>query len=328
MPETIATDGITRVPGIEVGHYTDLANATGCTVVICRRGAMGGVDVRGNFPATRETDMLSPTKWDTQIHAITLTGGSVYGLDAASGVVRYLAEHSIGLRVGMARIPRVPAAVIYDLALVTHKVRPTAENGYAACENASSGPVPEGTVGAGTGGTAGKLLGLERAMKSGIGTASAELEDGLIAAALVVTNPVGGVNDPHTGQVVAGPRTEDGTMRDSITLLTSPDFVPPKWLPQSNTTIGVVATNARLTKEEVNRLASAAHDGLALTVRPAHLTHDGDTMFALATGAYAGQADMTRLCAAVARCTSEAIIRSVRKATGLGGIPAVSELGR
>ncbi|MDA1188385.1 MAG: P1 family peptidase [Chloroflexi bacterium] len=322
-------NAITDVEGIEVGHYTDKENGTGCTVIICRKGAMPGVDVRGSFPGTRETDMLSPIKWDTEIHAVVLSGGSVYGLDAASGVVKYLAEHSTGLRVGRARIPRVPAAVIFDLPMITHKVRPGPDEGYKACEAASDGPVEEGTVGGGTGGTIGKLMGLERAVKGGVGTASVDMGDGVIVGALIVTNPVGGAYDPNTGQVIAGPRGEDGvTMLDSLKLVTSPNFEPPKWMPQSNTTIGVVATNANLTKADVSRMASVAHDGLALAVRPAHLTHDGDTIFSMATGRTDVEVDMTRMCAAVVHVTAQAIVRSVRAATGLGGIPAVSELGK
>ncbi|MBM3944029.1 MAG: P1 family peptidase [SAR202 cluster bacterium] len=329
MPRSGPNNAITDVEGIEVGHYTDKANGTGCTVILCRKGAMPGVDVQGAFPGTRETAMLSPTKWDTEVHAVLLSGGSIYGLDAATGVVRYLEKNSSGLRVGRARIPRVPAAVIFDLPMITHKVRPGADEGFAACEAASGGPVEEGTVGCGTGGTVGKLLGLERAVKGGVGTASVELGGGIVVGALMVTNPVGGVTDPDTGGVVGGPLADDSvTMLDSMKLVTSPDFAPPRWMPQSNTTIGVVATNAKLPKERVGKLASVAHDGLAMAVRPAHLTHDGDTVFALATGRTDAEPDMMRLCMAVAHCTAQAIIRSVLKATGLGGIPAVSELGR
>ena len=327
MVKSGSLNAITDIEGIEVGHYTDKVNGTGCTVLMCRKGAMPGVDVRGSFPGTRETDMLSPIKWDEEVHAVLLSGGSIYGLDAASGVVKYLAEHSSGLRIGRARIPRVSAAVIFDLPMITHKVRPGADEGYKACEAASSDTVEEGTVGAGTGGTIGKLMGLERAVKGGVGTASLDLGNGVIVGALIVTNPIGGAYDPDTGRVIAGPRTDDGMrMLDSLSLVISPEFEPPKWMPLSNTTIGVVATNVQLSKEKVNNLASIAHDGLAMAIRPAHLTHDGDTIFSLATGTSNVTVDMTRMYSAVVHCTIQAISRSVRMATGLGGIPAVTEL--
>ena len=321
-------NGITKVPGIRVGRYTDAQNATGCTVVICEDGAVGGVDVRGSAPGTRETDLLTPTAMVDRVHAVLLSGGSAFGLAAATGVVDYLEENGIGIEFGGATIPIVPAAILFDLGLVTHRVRLDASAGYAACEAALNGDgsdVAEGSVGAGTGATVAKLLGRDRCVKGGIGTASVDLGGGVIVGAIVAVNAVGGVVDPDTGRVVAGPLDDDGaTMLDSMQLITSPGFETARARPGENTTIGVVATNAKLNKAQANKLASAAHDGLALAVRPAHLMSDGDTIFALATGQV--DADMNRLCAAAVLCVSRAIVRGVQAANGLGGVKAVSEL--
>ena len=323
----MSDSGITSVPGISVGHYTDLQNATGCTVVLCEDGAVGGVDVRGSAPGTRETDLLSPTAMVDRVHAVLLSGGSAFGLAAATGVVEYLEEKGVGIEFGNATIPIVPAAILFDLGLVTHEVRPDASAGRLACEAAHSGEVEEGSVGAGTGATVAKLLGRERCVKGGIGTASVHLGGGLTVGAIVAVNAVGGVVNPETSRIVAGPLGEDGiTMLDSMELITSPDFDEPQTLPGENTTIGVVATNAKLTKAQANKLASAAHDGLAMAVRPAHLMSDGDTIFALSTRQHEGPANMNRLCAAAAVSVSRAIVRAVQKATGLGGVKAVSEL--
>ena len=319
---------ITDVPGVRVGHYTDRANATGCTVVICEDGAVGGVDVRGSAPGTRETDLLDPTATVEEVHAVLLSGGSAFGLAAAAGVVQYLEENDIGLkRLSDSVIPIVPAAILFDLGVITDKVRPGPDEGRAACEAATSGPVAEGSVGAGTGATVAKLLGRERGLKGGVGTYALDLGGGLIVGAIVAVNAVGGVFDPDTGRIVAGPIAEDGaTMLDSMKLITDPDFPQIRARAGQNTTIGVVATNARLNKPQASKLASVAHDGLALSVRPAHLMSDGDTMFALATGSHDAETDLNRLCAASALCVSRAILRAVQNATGLGGIRAASEL--
>lgn len=322
-------NGITQVPGILVGRYTDAQNATGCTVVICEDGAVGGVDVRGSAPGTRETDLLAPTAMVDRVHAVLLSGGSAFGLAAATGVVDYLEENGIGIEFGGATIPIVPAAILFDLGLVTHRVRPDASAGRSACEAATDGYVAEGSVGAGTGATVAKLLGAERSLKGGIGTASVDLGGGVIVGAIVAVNAVGGVVDPDTGRIVAGPLDDDGeTMLDSMALITSPGFETARARPGENTTIGVVATNAALNKAQANKLASAAHDGLALAVRPAHLMSDGDTIFSLATGQVDPESDvgMNRLCAAAVVCVSRAIVRGVQAATGLGGVKAVSEL--
>lgn len=315
-------------PWAAVGHYTDRSAATGCTVVLCEDGAVGGVSVRGSAPGTRETDLLRPTCLVLKVHAVLLSGGSAFGLDAASGVVRYLEAGGVGLEFGGAVVPIVPAAVIFDLGAVTGKVRPGPEEGYAACQAASDDAVQEGSVGAGTGATVRKLLGLERAVRDGLGTASTELGDGLVVGAVVVVNAVGGVYDPYTGEVVAGPRKEDGrAMYDSMKLLTSAGFTRSAQPVPANTTIGAVATNALLNKEQTNKFASVAHDGLAMSVRPAHTMSDGDVMFAVATGRFDGNADIDRLCAASALCISEAVIRGVRAAESAGDIPPIKELG-
>ena len=318
---------ITSVPGIRVGHYTDRQNATGCTVVLCEDGAVGGVDVRGSAPGTRETDLLSPTAMVDRVHGVLLSGGSAFGLAAATGVVEHLEEKGVGIEFGNATIPIVPAAILFDLGLITDRVRPNANAGRLACEAASSGAIAEGSVGAGTGATVAKLLGRDRCVKGGIGTASIHLGDGVTVGAIVAVNAVGGVVDPETSQIVAGPLSSDGvTMLDSMKLITDPAYEEANTQPGENTTIGVVATNADLTKAQANKLASVAHDGLAMTVRPAHLMSDGDTLFALATRQDDGPANMNRLCAAAVLCVSRAIVRGVQKATGLGGVKSVSEL--
>ena len=324
---------ITQVSGIEVGHYTDLEHATGCTVVLCRGGAVGGVDIRGSAPGTRETDLLRPGNLVEQVHAIVLSGGSAYGLDAASGVMRYLEERGIGFRMGDIVVPIVPAAILYDLGLVTSKVRPGPQEGYRACEAASAEPVSEGSVGAGTGATVGKALGMARAVKGGLGTASANLGDGLVVGAMAAVNAAGSVVDPETGRIIAGPRREDARgYHDTVELMAQPGFRRPQAVTEArvNTTLGVIATNAPLTKEQANKLAERGQDGLALAIRPCHTMGDGDAVFALATGTWAGTVDralLTRLGAVAAHVMSQAILRAVTQATGLGGVPAVQELG-
>ena len=320
-------EGIAGVPGIRVGHYTDRDAATGCTVVLCEGGAVGGVDVRGSAPGTRETDLLRPSNLVSEVHAILLSGGSAFGLDAAGGVMRYLEEMGAGVSFGGSTIPIVPAAILFDLGVVSREVRPGPEEGYSACLNADKGKVAEGSVGAGTGATVGKLLGMDRAIKGGIGTDLLDLGDGRVVGAIVAVNALGGVFDPDTGHVVAGPRTDDGTsMHDSLELISAPGFRDAEPVASGNTTIGVVATNARLNVEQANKLAQVAHDGLAMAVRPAHTMGDGDTMFALGTGTDEHPPDMLRLCAATTLCVSRAIVRGVTKAESIGGIPGVREL--
>ena len=321
---------ITDVPGISVGHCTNAAAATGCTVVLCEDGAVGGVDARGSAPGTRETDLLHPTALVNQVHAVLLSGGSAFGLDAAAGVMRRLEERGVGLQFGGAVIPIVPAAILFDLSVIRGDIRPTAADGYAACLNASSDVVTEGSVGAGTGATVAKLLGMPRAVKGGIGSAVLDLGDGVIVGAIAAVNAVGGVYEPTTGRIVAGPRSErDGAMLDALELIASrayPAYAASRRAPPSNTTIGVVATNARLTKPQANKLASAAQDGVALAVRPAHLMSDGDTMFALATAKSDAEVDMNRLIAAAAICVSRSIVRGVQTAQALGGVPSANDI--
>ncbi len=320
-------NSITNIEGISVGHYTDLAAATGCTVVLCEQGAFAGVDVRGAAPGTRETALLNPVCLVERVHAVLLSGGSAFGLDAAAGVMRFLEERGSGFDVGVARVPIVPAAVLFDLTIGRADVRPDAEAGYQACVDARVGPVAEGTVGAGTGATVGKLLGPALATKGGIGTASQEIGKGIVVGAIVAVNALGDVVDPATGQIIAGTRKPDSSgFADSLRLMKSGEDQPPG-LGATNTTIGVVATNAYLTKSQATKVAQMAHDGLAMAIRPVHTMSDGDTVFALATGDPSkGAGDVTVIGAVAAEVMARAIVRAVRLATGLGGIPATSEL--
>ena len=322
--------GLTQVTGLKVGHHTLTERPTGCTVVLVDGpGAVGGVSQRGAAPGTRETDLLDPLNMVERVNAIVLTGGSAYGLDAAQGVVRYLEERKVGFPIAGTVVPIVPAAVLMDLGFGgSSTIRPTADCGYRAATTASDGAVVEGNVGAGAGATIGKLGGRERAMKGGLGSASISLPNGLVVGAIVAVNAVGDVIDPTTGMVVAGVRTEDGKrLADARVLLRSP--LPANGAPQpgGNTTIAIVATNARLTKAEVSRVALMADDGLARAVSPSHTTGDGDTVFSLATSSWQGQADVTTIGALAADALSEAIVRAAVHATSSGGFPAARDLG-
>jgi L-aminopeptidase/D-esterase-like protein len=319
--------GLTAVAGIRVGHHTLSERPTGCTVILAEAGAVAGVDVRGGAPATRETDLLDPSKTIREVHAVVLSGGSAFGLDAASGVMRYLEARGIGFDTGVARVPIVPAASLFDLHVGGRPgVRPDAECGARAAEAASAGQVPEGSVGAGAGATVGKLLGPGRAMKAGVGTAAITLEDGLVVAALVAVNAIGQINDPATGAPMAGLRSEDGaSIVDLRPLVRAGALGRP--LPEGeNTTLGVVATNARLTKAQARKVAEMAHDGLARTLYPAHLPLDGDAIFALATGAHDQPAEVAVIGALAADVVAEAILRAATQATGLPGLPAARDL--
>ena len=318
------TGGLTAIAGIEVGHHTLDARPTGCTVVLTRGGATASVDVRGASPGTRETALLDPVNSIQQVHAIVLSGGSAFGLAAADGVMRYLDEQGIGYRTRTARVPIVPAAILYDLGVGDPAIRPDAECGYRAARAARSDGIGEGSIGAGAGATVGKLAGPDRAMKGGIGTALIELPDGLQVAALMAVNAVGDIYDPTTGALVAGVRSADGRrVVGAHALLREPAPDPPGG---ENTTIGVVATNARLDKAQLGVVARMAHDGLARAVRPAHTPVDGDTIFALATGSLEGPAELLRIGALAADVTAEAIVRGVRAASGLPDYPAVRDL--
>jgi L-aminopeptidase/D-esterase-like protein len=322
-----AAAGITAVTGIELGHHTRTERPTGCTVILARRGVVGGVDVRGGGPGTREVALLDPVNSMLEVHAVVLAGGSAFGLDAAAGVMRYLDEQDVGYRIGGKVVPIVVGAILYDLALETReKIRPGPECGYAAARAASSGAVAEGSVGAGAGATVGKLGGLERAMKGGFGTAAVTLSTGLTVGAAVAVNAVGDIIDPATGRVVAGVRSGDGrSFEDARRLLRRSALAPPVDI-GGNTTVGVVATNAALTKAQVTKIAQMAHDGLARTTYPAHTPRDGDTIFGLATGAMDGAADVTLVGALAADVTAEAILRAVRAADGVPGFPSVRDL--
>ncbi len=318
--------GLTAIPGIRVGHFTLSERPTGCTVVLVERGAVGGVDVRGAAPGTRETDLLEPMNTVQQVHAVVLSGGSAFGLAAADGVMRYLEERQIGFDVGVARVPIVPAAILFDLGVGGRPdVRPTAECGYRAAEAATTGPVAEGNVGAGAGATVGKLLGGGRAMKAGIGSAARELPSGLIVAALVAVNAVGDVIDPSSGEVVAGARTEDGQRLVDVRNVIRGGFTSNNESGR-NTTLAVVATNALLDKAQINKVAQMAHDGLARAIFPVHTPRDGDVIFSLATGDYEGEGGVLLIGALAADLVAQAVVRAVRAAEGIPGYPAVRDL--
>jgi L-aminopeptidase/D-esterase-like protein len=319
---------ITDVPGVLVGHHERVGDgwATGTTVVLVPDGAVGAVDQRGGAPGTRETDLLNPLNMVDKVNAIVLAGGSAFGLEAATGTVRWLEEHNIGWPAGVARVPIVPAAILFDLGVGGNpKVRPTADCGYKAADAATTGLVQEGTVGAGAGATVGKFGGAGRSTKSGIGSASIALPNGLIVAALVAVNAVGDIIDPATGKIVAGVRNPDGTFADARKILRGgANARSPR--AGENTTIGVVATNAKLSKALAARMALMADDGYARAINPSHTNGDGDTIFSLATGRWDGTADITVIGALAAEAMADAIVRAATQATSVAGIPAARDL--
>jgi L-aminopeptidase/D-esterase-like protein len=315
--------GITAIDGLLVGHATDLNTATGCTVVLCPAGAVASVDVRGGAPATRETDVLRPGNLVDRVHGVLLAGGSAFGLDAAAGVMRWLEERGHGFPVRSGVVPIVAAAALFDLALGSPAGRPDAAAGYAACIAASAGPVVEGTVGAGTGATVGKALDMERAVKGGIGTAAERTASGVAVAALVAVNAWGEVVDPGTARVVAGPRTGERGFADTIEIVRARPPLSP--FTSENSTLGVIATDATLTKEDCARLATMGHAGMARAIRPVHTPVDGDVLFALATCEAAAETDLVQLGALAARAVERAVVRAVQAATGLAGVPSASE---
>jgi len=322
----LAGSGLTAVDGLRVGHHTLTQRPTGCTVILAERGATGGVDVRGSAPGTRETDLLDPINTVQQVHAIVLSGGSAYGLDAASGVMRYLEERGIGFPIGGGVVPIVPSAILFDLSVGDFKIRPDASCGYAAAKAAGTGPIEEGNVGAGAGATVGKMAGMKRAMKGGLGSAAITLPDGLVVAALVAVNARGNVIDPSTGKVVAGARTEDGKSVADVHAMMRDGSHEFEAISIQNTTLGVVATNAKLTKAQAKKVAQMAQDGFARAIVPSHTSGDGDTIFALATGTRDGEVSVDRIGALAADAMVEAILRAVRAAKGIPGFPAVSDL--
>lgn len=327
-------NSITDVPGIKVGHAQDFEAVTGCTVVLCEKGAVGGVDQRGGVPGSREIALLDPVNHVQNIHGVMLAGGSAYGLDAAGGAMQFLEEKDIGYQTTVARVPIIPSAILFDLNIGDANVRPDKEMGYQACQNANDQPPAQGSVGAGTGATVGKLLGLGQATKGGIGTASMEIGGGVIVGAIVAVNAVGDVIDPETNQILAGTRSlkkgpisigGDDVFADSLSIMRS--MVGRTLLglaSKANTVIGVVATNARLDKPHATKLAQMAQNGVVRTIRPAHTMHDGDTIFAMATGDKKG--DVNIVGAFGAQVMQQAVLNAVRHAAGLGGVPSVSEL--
>jgi L-aminopeptidase/D-esterase-like protein len=329
--QTKKRSAITDVAGIKVGQFTDPRRPTGVTVILTEEGATAGVDVRGSAPGTRETDLLNPQNLVQQVHAIVLAGGSAFGLEAATGVVRWLEEHNIGFPTGHAKVPIVPAAILYDLGVGDPKIRPDAAAGYKACQAATTIAPAEGNVGAGAGATVGKLFGSQRAMKGGLGTASIRLTDKqtgatLTVGALVAVNAVGDVLDPNTGKILAGARTSDGkAIMGTMSAILRGEPLPPA-LGGTATTIGVVATDANLDKAHCGKVAQMAHDGLARTINPIHTMSDGDTLFALATGKSNRTGNVTLIGALAAEAMAQAVARAIKAAQSLPNLPSAADL--
>jgi L-aminopeptidase/D-esterase-like protein len=327
-------DSITDVSGIKVGHASDFEGITGCTVILCEKGAVAGVDQRGGGPGTREIALLNPVNHVNTVHAILLAGGSAVGLNAANGIMQYLEEHHIGYQTGFARVPIVPGAILFDLNIGDSKVRPSPEMGYSACLNATDGKPEQGSIGAGTGATVGKLLGMKYATKSGIGTASIKIGNGVIVGALIAVNAIGEVIDPDKGKIIAGVRSKkkDGQsgeikteFSNSLEIIRSIKGQALLSLAEkANTVIGVVATNAKFDKALCTKMAQMAQNGLVRSIRPANTMHDGDTIFALSTGKR--NANISIVGAFAAQVVQRAILNAVLSATSLGGVPAVSDL--
>ena len=314
--------GLTSIDGIRIGH--DTLEGTGCTVVLTEAGATAAVDVRGAAPGTRETDLLNPVNSVDRVQAILLSGGSAFGLDAATGVVRYLEEKGLGYKTRHAPVPIVPAAILYDLGIGDPQIRPDQASGYRACLQASSGPVREGNVGAGTGATVGKTFGMDRAMKAGIGSSSVKVGD-LTVAALAAVNAVGDIVDPRSGKLVAGARSSDGrSLINTMSQILDGKVGAPAARMQ-NTTLVVVATNARLNKTELTKVAQMSHDGFARAINPVHTPSDGDTVFALSTGEPV-DARLGLVGILAAEAASRAIVRAALTAAGIKGFPAACDL--
>lgn len=328
------TSPFTAIPGLQVGQAQDEEALTGCTVVVCPKGAVAGVDQRGGAPGTREIALLDPTKMVQRVHAILLAGGSAFGLNAAGGVMRYLEEQGVGYDVGVAKVPIVPAAILFDLGIGNSDIRPDEAMGYAACQAASADPPAEGNAGAGTGATAGKILGMGGAVKSGIGHCAIDLGGGVWVGAIVAANPLGDIVDPTTGAIIAGARPAKigpitlggpGPFADSLELMRSAaGKLALRVGGRDNTVIGVVATNAELTKAEATKVAQMAQDGVARAVRPAHTQFDGDTLFALSTGGK--KVDINLVGAYAAEAVAQAIVRAARQAQSAGGLPSAAEI--
>jgi len=321
---------LTSIEGISVGHAQDCDALTGCTVVLCQEGMICGVDQRGGSPGTRETDLLRPMHLVQEVHALLLSGGSAFGLAAADGVMRYLYERGVGYDTGITKVPIIPSAVIFDLSLGRSDVFPTAEMGYTACLNASSQPVIEGNTGAGIGASAAKILGMKNAMKAGIGSSCIVIGKHLKVAALIVLNALGEVVDPQSGEILAGVRLYPENIQPPFQFINTLSVMVQQQESQNfadsalqpNTTLGVVATNACLSKEEANKVAQMAHNGLARTIRPTHTLFDGDTIFAVAAGKV--KADVNIIGAFAAEAVALSCKRAVTTARSLGGLPGLA----
>ena len=320
------TESVIDISGISIGHYTDTASGTGCTVILCPDGAVPGVDVRGSAPGTRETDLMRTGHMIRHIHGLVLSGGSAFGLESASGVMRYLEENNIGYKVANSVVPIVPAAIIFDLGFIDNKIRPGIAEGYLAAKNATIGTVQEGNVGAGTGATIGKAMGIKNATKGGLGTYCMTVA-GVKIAAIAVANPFGDVVDPETGIIIAGARGKHNEFINTSNYLLQGSAGKSE-TDLSNTTLAVVITDADLTKEEANKLSQNGQNGLSLAIRPAHTSGDGDVVFALATGKSKLKPDMRQLGIAASKTVYKAIIQAVRSAESLGGIPSANEIGQ
>lgn len=315
---------LTRIPGVRVGHASDTAGCTGCTVVLCPEGTVGGVDVRGSASGTRELDALSPLHLVPHVHGVLLAGGSAFGLDAGGGVMQYLEERGVGFDVQVTRVPIVPTAFLFDLRLGDARARPDRPMAYTACQQAAAGPIAEGSVGAGTGATVGKLFGITHAMKSGLGTAAVELPGEVLVAALAVVNAFGDVRDPLTGRLLAGAREAPESPRLVDTAAAMRRGIVRRGYDPESTTLAVVATNARLTKVQATKMAQMAQQGLVRTITPVHTTLDGDLVIALATGEV--EADLNAVGLAAADAVAEAVLRGIKRAEALGGLPAWADL--
>ena len=330
----ISNNSITDVPGIKVGHAQNLEAVTGCTVILTESGATGGVDQRGGAPGTRETDVLRPMHMIEKVHGVILSGGSAFGLDAASGVMKYLEEKNIGVNTGFAKVPIVPSAILFDLGIGNSDIRPDAQMGYDACQNANENNNQQGNVGAGTGATVGKILGMKQAMKSGIGTASMDIGNGVIIGAIIAVNAFGDVISPTSGEILAGARSLQkgplkiggaGYFADTMQILkTLAGRSIMSLASRQNTVIGVIGTNAILTKNEANKVAQMAHNGLAMTIKPAHTMFDGDTIFALATNKR--KIDVNIVGAFASEVVSQAIVNGVLAAQTIFDYPSASDL--
>ena len=316
---------LTDIGGLRVGHSTDTGGLTGCTVIVCDSAMTGGVDVRGSATGTREIELLRPTHLIQHIHAILLSGGSAYGLEAGTGVMRYLEEHGRGFDLKIARVPIVPAAILFDLGLGSPQARPDAEAGHSACSDATDGEFPRGNVGAGTGATVGKIFGMSHAVKAGVGTASVRLHGGIKVGAIVAVNSLGDVRDPASGSIIAGTRNPEGRGFADTEKIMSGDLSATVWA-FHNTVIGLVATNACLNKEETNKLAQMASNGITRTIAPAHTSFDGDVVFSLSTVETRLRAPVSAIGSAAAQAMSLAIIDAVNSAESAGGLPAARDL--